>query len=99
MDLQKIKKEYEKSRSPDLDKKKWAVMELIRIWLAHGIGNNKTRIRDTNPRWLNTHTRAMLNRLERHWFEFLGLIDANDKDLFKSTIKERMPDLYKIWNA
>ena len=99
MDLQKIKKEYDKSHSPDIDKKKWVIMELIRLWMANGLGNKKTRLRDSNPRWLNTHTRAMLNKLERHWFEFLELIESNDKDLFRKMIKDKLPDLHKIWHA
>lgn len=109
MDLQAVLKEFnrtnqkkeggEVSKMTDLEKREWAVMEIVRLWLANGVGKKNSRIRDSKPRRMKTHIRAMLNKVEKHWFEFLELIDSDDKGLFRIVLKKNIPELYRIYDS
>jgi hypothetical protein len=76
------------------------VFEMIRIWLSSGIGKRKTRIRDVQgaPFRRLIHITAMLNRLEKHWKEFIKKIRIKNQDeYFVEIIKQQIPDLYALW--
>ncbi|MCK5611277.1 hypothetical protein KAR91_55925 [Candidatus Pacearchaeota archaeon] len=101
MDLEKIKEEYDKGANSEITgitREEWAVMELVRLWMSEGIGKKSSKIKGTTPRRMNVHIKAMLNKLEKHWFEFLELIESNDKERFRIVIKKNIPELYKVWN-
>lgn len=89
------------SRTPELNKNllDGACLELVKDFLANGVGRNKTKMKDAGRTSLHksTHIRAMLNRVNERWIDFSSQVGINQPGYFKDFLNGFHPKLHSIW--
>lgn len=108
MDIDKIVAEYQKKKkegkgTQNLEENllNGVCVEMLKQWLAHGIGTRKTQLKDaqrTETR-KNAYIKAMLNRIDWHWREFCGKARISRPEYFKKFLSGYHKKLYDIWTA
>lgn len=116
MNIESILKEYKKQERAGLARvekeeftlgelnknlKDGVCLELLRIWLGFGVGNKKTKLKDSRKAKTESrkrdHIKAMLNSVERYWIKICPQLNDAMNDDFKKFISGYHKNLYSIW--
>lgn len=78
-------------------------LELMRLWLGFGIGNAKTKLKDsgmakTQSRKID-HIKAMLNKVEEYWIDLCPELNDAYGSYFKVFLSGYHKKLHDIWVA